>query len=307
MAIRLPPMPITTPAPAKIPATGCQILLKGTTSSSCIVSELVMPLATALYSSHWRPKSDDGTEQTQQQTLEHERPADKVIGSTHHLHDGDLLTPVKGGKLDGIGNNQQRNHQQNGDKRHGNNACHVADGDKAGRNGFVCPNLINTRHRLYRRFGFCDPIRIRQVDHITVAEYLRLEVLIHIVLIVFGHIGIPCLLTGDKGAVGHVVHLFQLVFQRLGLTLRQGVVHKGHHGILLLQISQIHVGVVSHQRKGTHDQQTGHRDADGGKGHKTMGKHAAGTLFEEITQIFHCCATPSYVPVASPTTRPLSR
>ena len=40
-----------------MPATGCQICRKGTTSSSCMVSELLMPLAMALYSSHCRPKA----------------------------------------------------------------------------------------------------------------------------------------------------------------------------------------------------------------------------------------------------------
>ena len=145
------------------------------------------------------------------------------------------------------------------------------------------------------------------MDHIPVAEHLRLEILVHIVLVILGHILVPCLLPGDEGAVGHIVHLFQLGLQGLGLALRQGVVHKGHHGVFLLQVGQILVGVVGHQGEGAHDQQARHSDADGGKRHEPVGEHAAGALFEEVTEVFHCCVTPSYVPVASPTTRPLSR
>ena len=74
-----------------------------------------------------------------------------------------------------------------------------------------------------------------------------------------------------------------------------------------LQIRKILVGIVGHQRKRAHDQQAGHRNADGREGHEAMGEHIAGAFFEKVTEIFHCGATPSYVPVASPTTRPLSR
>ena len=74
-----------------------------------------------------------------------------------------------------------------------------------------------------------------------------------------------------------------------------------------VQLLQILVGIVGHQRKCAHDQQAGHRNADGREGHEAMGEHIAGAFFEKVTEIFHCGATPSYVPVASPTTRPLSR
>ena len=138
-------------------------------------------------------------------------------------------------------------------------------------------------------------------------EHLRGQILIHVILVIFGHIGVPRLLPGDKRAVSHVVHLFQLALQPSGPALRQRVVYKGHHGVLPLQVRQILVGIVGHQRKRAHDQQAGHRNADGREGHEAMGEHIAGAFFEKVTEIFHCGATPSYVPVASPTTRPLSR
>ena len=59
------------------------------------------------------------------------------------------------------------------------------------------------------------------MDHIPVAEHLRLKILVHVVLVVLRHIGVAGLLPGDEGAVGHIVHLFQIGLQRLGLAFGQ--------------------------------------------------------------------------------------
>ena len=59
------------------------------------------------------------------------------------------------------------------------------------------------------------------MDHIPVAEHLRLKILVHVVLVVLRHIGVAGLLPGDEGTVGHIVHLFQIGLQRLGLAFGQ--------------------------------------------------------------------------------------
>ena len=56
MAVRLPPIPTSTPASRNAAATGHQIFSKPITRSSCSVSDSAMPVAMALYKSHCRPK-----------------------------------------------------------------------------------------------------------------------------------------------------------------------------------------------------------------------------------------------------------
>ena len=111
------------------------------------------------------------------------------------------------------------------------------------------------------------------MDDVPVPEHVRRQVAVQLVAVVPGDVVLLSLVPGHKRAVRHVVHIFDLRLQRSGLLLRQRVVHKGQHRVLLLQVCQIHVGVVRHQCKRAHNQQTRHGDADGGEGHEPVGEH----------------------------------
>ena len=112
---------------------------------------------------------------------------------------------------------------------------------------------------------------------------MAIQVAVHVGVIVFLHIGVAGLGAGDEGTVSHVARGLDLGLEGACLRLGQRLVHKGHDGVLLLEVGQIPVGVVGHQREGAHDQQTGHGDTDGGKGHEPVGEHVARALFDEKT------------------------
>ena len=225
--------------------------------------------------------------EAQQQALIHERPADEAIGSPHHFHDGDLVPPVEGGELDGVGNDEHGDDQQNGDQGDADDAGDVADGDEAVGDVLVRPDLGDALHALQALHHLVHELQVRQVHHIAVAEDGGVQVAVQVVLVILGHIFVPGLLPGDEGAVRHAGDARQLGLEALGLLIREALVHEGHHGVLLLQVLQVDVGVVGHQREGAHNQQARHGDADGGKGHEPVGQHIAHALPEEITEITH--------------------
>ena len=123
------------------------------------------------------------------------------------------------------------------------------------------------------------------MQHVAVAEDFGVQIAVEVVLIVLLHVAVPGLLTGDEGAVGYVGQLFQLALEGHGLLVGQILIHKGQHRVLTLQVLQILVGVVGHQREGAHDQQAGHGDADGREGHKPVGEHIADALPDKVTEI----------------------
>ena len=139
---------------------------------------------------------------------------------------------------------------------------------------------------------------------IAVAENGGVQVAVQVVLVILGHIFVPGLLPGDEGAVRHAGNRRQPGLERRCLVVRQALVHEGHHGVLLLQVLQVDVGVVGHQGESAHDQQTCHGDADGGKGHEPVGQHVACSLPEEILEIMH--AHTSYLPTPVAATTPWS-
>ena len=74
------------------------------------------------------------------------------------------------------------------------------------------------------------------MDNISVAEHICRQVAVQLVAVVLLDIVLLGLIPRHERAVRHVVHLFQLGLQVPGLCLRQGVVHEGHHRVLLLEI-----------------------------------------------------------------------
>ena len=79
-------------------------------------------------------------------------------------------------------------------------------------------------------------VGVRHVDDVPVAEHVGGQVAVQLVAVVLLDIVLLGLVAGHERAVRHVVHLFQLGLQVPGLCLRQGVVHEGHHRVLLLEI-----------------------------------------------------------------------
>ena len=93
------------------------------------------------------------------------------------------------------------------------------------------------------------------------------------------------LFVGDKGGFCHVVQRQDNLLHGPGLVLREGLVHKGQHLILGFHLRQHGVGVHRHQSKGAHNQQTGYRDAHGGKGHEAVAEHVESALFDKVEKV----------------------
>ena len=55
------------------------------------------------------------------------RDRDKAVGRAHHFHNGDLIPPVKGGELDGVGNNEHGHNEQHCDQRQADNRGDIPD------------------------------------------------------------------------------------------------------------------------------------------------------------------------------------
>ena len=144
---------------------------------------------------------------------------------------------------------------------------------------------------------------ILQMNDKAVTEDAGVQVRIEIVFIVLGHIAVTGLLPGDEGGIGHIGHSLHLPLQGPGLVLGKALVDKGQDGVLLLQVFQVIIRVVGHQGEGAHNEQAGHGDADGRKGHEAVGEHIAASFPEEISEITFHLAT-SYRPIASPATMP---
>ena len=64
-----------------------------------------------------------------------------------------------------------------------------------------------------------------------------------------------------------------------------GIIHIDHDLVFLLQIFQKRVDIDRHQREGTHDQQAGHRSADGRKGSEAVAEQVGNAFAEEISKI----------------------
>ena len=106
--------------------------------------------------------------------------------------------------------------------------------------------------------------------------------------------GLHGLFPGNEGGGGHVIHGFQLALQGLGLFLRISIVNESQDLVFAFHLLQVGVGIDGHQGKGAHDQQAGHGDADGRKGHEAVAEHVGQALMEEVAEIMltHGCALP---------------
>ena len=155
-------------------------------------------------------------------------------------------------------------------------------------------DLGNALQSLHLFHSLALLLQIRHLDGVPIPENLRIQSLKQrLIGILGGKILCSLLLTDIRGG-GHVGDGLQLLLQCLGLRLRIGIIHIRQDLVLLLQILQQPVGVHRHQREGTHDEQTRHRDADGGKGHETVAEHIGQAFMGEIPEIVlsHGCSLP---------------
>ena len=138
---------------------------------------------------------------------------------------------------------------------------------------------------LHRLHGLALRLQIHQLDGVAVLQNLRVQVLEQLLIRVLGLEVLHGLIPGNEGDGGHIGNGLQPGLEGPGLGLGVAVIHIGQDLILLFQGGQQLIGVYRHQGKGTHNQQAGHRDADGGKGHEAVAEHIAQSLVEKIAEI----------------------
>ena len=230
-------------------------------------------------------KGDHRAQKADHKALVHKGPADKTVGGTHHSHDGDFLSPVKGGELDGIGDDEHRHNEQNRDQRHAYHRGHVPHGDKASGDLLKGVDLCNALYFLHLFHCLALQLQIHHPDGKAVPEDGRVQILKHLFVGILGLEVLHGLLLGDVCSGCHIGYFLQLTLQRLGLLLGVGVIYIGQNLIFLLQIRKQGVGVDRHQCKRPHDQKTRHGDADGCEGHEAMAEHIAQAFMKKIPEI----------------------
>ncbi|CAN4023239.1 AhpC/TSA family, partial [Dysosmobacter welbionis] len=100
-----------------------------------------------------RPLEEEGdhrAQQAQHEALIHKGPADEAVGGAHHPHDGDLLPPVKGGELDGVGDDEHRHYEQDGDQCHAYHRGYVPHSDKTAGDLLVVADIGDAGEGLHR-------------------------------------------------------------------------------------------------------------------------------------------------------------
>ena len=210
-----------------------------------------------------------------------------MIGGAHHAHDGDLLPPGKHGQLDGVGDDKDGHRSQHGDQCIADGVDHAAHlyqfigkflfaggaGDAVDLfQGIHC--LLVERHILHN-----DPVTIPQ-GIVVFQTFQYVGVVSHLLLII-----LQGFFLGDKFHRLHIVHLFDFLFQGLGLGTGVGLIHPQHDFALGLQIGHLDSQVVGHQAEAGGDEQAGGNDRDGRHRHQPMGKEIADALFQIISQI----------------------
>ena len=230
-------------------------------------------------------KGDHSAQKAQHEALIHKGPANKAVGGAHHAHDGDLLSPVKGGELDGVGDNEHRHDKQNGDQGHAHHCGHVPHRDKAAGDLLIGIDVGNALHILHLFLGLGLLRQIRHFDGVPILQDLRIQILKDLFIRVLGLETLHGLFLGDICDGGHVGQRLQLGFQRLGLSVGIGIVHIGQDLILLFQGVEQLVGVHRHQGKGSHDQKARHGNADSRERHESVAEHVGQALMNEISEI----------------------
>ena len=94
----------------------------------------------------------DGTGDAQHHPFHYKGPADEGVGGAHHLHDGNFLLPPRHGHFDGVGDDEEGDHQEDAEQDDGDAHGHIADGDEAVGHIQGCRDLDHPLHLLH----LCD-------------------------------------------------------------------------------------------------------------------------------------------------------
>ena len=130
--------------------------------------------------------------------------------------------------------------------------------------------------------GLLHQVVVLQSDHVAVAQVLSLDAVEGGVVVVVADEAFQRLFPGD------VLRLLDIV-QRVdpgayASRLRAGIAAVDvHHDLAgLVQLLDHYVQVVGQDGEAAHDQQAGHRDADGGEGHKAMQEDTAEAFLDQV-------------------------
>ena len=231
-------------------------------------------------------KAQHRAEKADHKALVHKRPTDKAVRRAHHLHNGDLVAPVKGRELDGVGDDKDGHEQQDRNERDTHNARNVAQRDQAAGDVLVhahLGNAVDIVEDILR--SLAGNAQIVNIDSIAVAQDLGIEILKKLVALILFFEGFDRLFLADKDAFLHIVALLDGAANGLGLRLIAVFIYEGKDLVLALKFLQLHLRVVGHERKRPHDHKAGHRDAHRRKGHETVREHVAHALAEKVSKI----------------------
>ncbi len=112
--------------------------------------------------------------------------------------------------------------------------------------------------------------QIVNIDSVAVAQNLGVKVLEHVVTPRNAPQGLHRLFLADEDTFFHIVTLLDGAAHGLGLRIVAALVHEGENFILALELLELHLRIVRHERKCTHDDKAGDRDAHGRKGHESV-------------------------------------
>ena len=226
----------------------------------------------------FREEGQSAGNQTEHHAFDDKRPADKPVGRTDHLLDGDLLTAGKHGQLYRIGDDEDRDNSQTDDHSCRDHVEHALNLNQLADNILIRTHACNA----VNRFDFLDRcVRlhgITQGEHIAVAQRIVVRVVILEDVCVVAQL-LAVLLQRDiailEGDRRNVVNLLELRLQRFRLTRGKRIVNPDYNLVGLLQSRNVIRNVVGHQRNRTCQQQAYDHDHHGRHGHEAVLENVA--------------------------------
>ena len=142
-------------------------------------------------------------------------------------------------------------------------------------------------YSLQRFLGLGKLFNVIEVDDEAMPENGLVNAL-HQRLVILAHVVFHSLAAGHEVGGADVAHSQDLTADGLGfLFVLDLIVHEGDDLILLLQILDQIVDVQGQERHAAHDDQAGHDDRNGCKGHEPVGLDAPEALTNQITSSTH--------------------
>lgn len=141
----------------------------------------------------------------------------KPFVAPDHAHDGDLLAAVEHGKLDRIGNDDERHDEQHGRDAGRNNGQHVADRGHGVGDRRIGIDGRNAGHLLQRVDGLLQLGVVLQRDDVLVAHGLGGHAVVHDGVIFLDE-RLQSLLAGDEAGIRDIVDQIDTGADALGLA-----------------------------------------------------------------------------------------